>query len=239
MEARKIRIERPKSLTETAIDALRNAIIRGQIPPGEQLSESTLATELGLSKTPVREALLKLQGEGLVVVSPRRGTFVFSLAPGELTQICELRLALESGALHLAAERNRGQLVRNWSAVVDRMRQKIARNDTSGYLMEDSAFHAALIDAADNTYFSDAYGLVAAKVTTLRLKLGRDHFHMNKSMLEHEQLLDHVNKGNVAEAQDVLRRHIARKEGSYWEHLDPQPPRYLTEENAFPDVSGA
>jgi DNA-binding GntR family transcriptional regulator len=230
MKERRFSIEKPKSLTETAVDALRDAIVNGEIGLGEQLSESALAAELGLSKTPVREALLKLQSEGLVMVSPRRGTFVFSLAPGELTQICELRLALESGALHLAAERNRDQLVRAWSGILEDMRRHIAREDISAYLMSDSAFHAALIAAADNTYFSDAYGLIAAKVTTLRLKLGRDDFHRGKSIQEHQLLLDHVGKGEIGEAHAVLRRHIARKEGSYWEHLDPRPPRYLTAE---------
>jgi DNA-binding GntR family transcriptional regulator len=231
MEGRRFNIERPKSLTETAVEALRDAIVNGEIGLGEQLSEATLAEGLGLSKTPVREALLKLQGEGLVTVLPRRGTVVFSLAPGELTQICELRLALESGALHLAAERNLDRLIDAWSAIVDLMRQTITQGDVSAYLRQDGAFHEALIDAAANVYFSDAYGLIAAKVTTLRLKLGRDDFHMKKSMQEHGQLLDCVRNGELAKAHDILRRHIARKEGSYWEHLDSQPPRYLSAAN--------
>jgi DNA-binding GntR family transcriptional regulator len=227
MAAPKLVFERPKSLTETAADTLRQAIINGELALGEQISESALASSLGLSKTPVREALLRLQAEGLVHVSPHRGTFVFSLEPGELTQICELRLALESAAFQLSMERNQAALVAAWERTTALMGAYIASGDVNAYLIEDSAFHQAIINTADNRYFTDAYERIAAKVTTLRLKLGRDEFHMRKSYDEHLLLLDHARHHRHIEALDVLRRHIARKEGSYWEHLDPTPPRYL------------
>ncbi|HRK23713.1 MAG TPA: GntR family transcriptional regulator [Beijerinckiaceae bacterium] len=220
-------VERPKTLTDIAAAAIREAIITGRIAQGEQVSEAQLAGSLGLSKTPVREALLRLQTEGLVAVSPHRGTFVFSLSDGELTHICELRLALETGAVILALERNRERLVSGWLAILDRMGAALNLPDPAAYLVSDSEFHEHLIHCSGNRYFQDAYSLIAAKVTTLRLKLGRDSFHMEKSFLEHRLLVDHVRTGAVEQAQQVLRRHIARKEGSYWEQLRPVKSSYL------------
>lgn len=223
-----MQVERPKSLTDIALAAIREAIITGKLDMGSQISEAVLATSLGLSKTPVREALLRLQGEGLVTVIPQKGTFVFSLQAGEVTALCELRLALESAALALAAERGRAALIAGWGEIIEAMREAIAAEDADAYLMQDTAFHECLIAAAANPYFTDAYALISAKVTTLRLKLGRDPFHTEKSFAEHGALLDCARNGDIAKAQDILRRHIARKEGSYWEHLNPQPPRFLT-----------
>jgi DNA-binding GntR family transcriptional regulator len=221
-------IARPKSLTDSAADAIREAIVSGRLELGEQLAEATLAASMGLSKTPVREALLRLQKEGLVTVSPQRGTFVFTLHPGELSQICELRLALESGAMLLAMERGRDALSERWQGILSDMDEALASGDIETYLTLDSDFHLALIHASANEYFSSAYELIGAKVTTLRLKLGRDAFHIGKSMDEHRFIASALQTGDIAGALGALRNHIARKEGSYWEHLDPQPSRYLT-----------
>lgn len=220
-------VERPRTLTDIATDAIRDAIVTGSIAQGEQVSEAQLAASLALSKTPVREALLRLQTEGLVTVSPHRGTFVFSLNEGELTHICELRLALESGAVVLALERNHHHLVTGWQDIVTRMEAALERSDPAAYLITDSAFHEHLIQCSGNRYFQDAYALIAAKVTTLRLKLGRDAFHVSKSFSEHKLMVEQVKAGDRSGIQDVLRRHIARKEGSYWEKLTPAKSAYL------------
>jgi DNA-binding GntR family transcriptional regulator len=220
-------IERPRSLTDIASEAIRAAIVTGQIAMGEQVSEALLATSLGLSKTPVREALLRLQNEGLVQVQPQRGTFVFTLTEGELTHICELRLALESGAVILALERNQTALVSGWAEIISRMETALTLEDPGPYLMLDSQFHECLVECSGNRYFDDAYSRIASKVTTLRLKLGRDAFHMKKSFAEHKELLALVRAGATDQAQIVLRRHIARKEGSYWEQLSSVPSGYL------------
>src|SRR5258708_37174119 len=91
------RILRPRSLTAIVIDQIRDLIITDKLTLAEQLSENTLAEQLGVSRTPVREAFLRLESEGLVEVRPQRGTFVFQYDATELREILELREGLEAG----------------------------------------------------------------------------------------------------------------------------------------------
>src|SRR5471030_2539786 len=84
------RLERPQSLTEMVLTQIRELIVSGRLGLGEQLSEGALAEQLGVSRTPVREAFLRLETERLVVVRSRRGTFVFQYDASELRDICEL-----------------------------------------------------------------------------------------------------------------------------------------------------
>ena len=86
---------RPKSLTDLALDSIRQLIVGGELAMGAQLSEATLAAQLGISKTPVREALLRLRVDGLIEIQPQRGTFVFSLTPRQVEEICVFREMVE------------------------------------------------------------------------------------------------------------------------------------------------
>jgi len=80
-----LRLKRPQLLTDLACERIREAIVGGEFKLGEQMSEAQLAQRLGVSKTPVREALLRLKGDGLVEIHPQRGSFVFSLTPAQVT----------------------------------------------------------------------------------------------------------------------------------------------------------
>ena len=104
-------LKRPKSLTEQAADEIRARIVSGEFPLGTPLSENALAGLLGVSKTPIREALLQLKMEGLVCIQPQRGTFVFDMSARQVEELGELRETVESGALALAARRNAPALI--------------------------------------------------------------------------------------------------------------------------------
>ena len=120
-EAAPMKITRPKSLTEIAVAELRTRIIDGRLQLGEALSENALAAELGISKTPVREALLQLKLEKLVDVLPQRGTYVFRLALDQVAKISELREILETSAVAAAMARNHEALVERMNAVFEDM----------------------------------------------------------------------------------------------------------------------
>ena len=114
-------IPRPKSLTELVSEALRDWIISGDLDLGSQLSEARIASELQVSRTPVREAINRLEMEGLLVVEPQRGSFVFSLEPKELAKLCDARLCLESAALSSAIASNAEKLAERLKHCVEEM----------------------------------------------------------------------------------------------------------------------
>ena len=203
-------IDQPKSLTELAVVRLREAIVEGDLALGERISEASLAAALGISKTPVREALARLQTEGLVTISPRRGTVVFMVSAAEVRAISELRLTLETTALSLAITRNGRSFVVDLGEVVDKMTAADARGDDRQYLRLDAAFHEQFFRHCDNGYLADAYRLIAAKIAALRTHLSIRPLQIEDSFAEHRAILEAAAEGSTKDAIRVLDHQIAR-----------------------------
>lgn len=220
-EGRVGKVARPAPIVDEVVRAIREMIVQGKVAPGEKLSENALAAELGVSTTPVREAIALLRREGLVTVQPQSGTYVFDLLPGELNQLCELRFALEPAAVELALNNPSSTLASDLAGIVEGMRQAQAEGRVRDYLALDTSFHDTIIAASGNPYLSSAYALIGAKMAALRNRLGSDPHHMRKSMREHVEIAKAIKARDLGNATKILVGHIARKEGSYWEHLDP------------------
>lgn len=209
-------LERPKSLTELVTESLREWIVSGKLELGEQLSEVRVAKELGVSRTPVREAINRLEMEGLLNVEPQRGTFVFCLEPEEIAMLCDARVCLETTALKEAIRRNPEQLLKRLTGCTRKMTLARQADDVSGYLALDTEFHQHFFDCSGNRFLDDAYQAIAQKMASLRNRLGRHPDHMAKSYREHLELTEAVGKDDTEAALAILRTHIDRKEGSYW-----------------------
>ena len=208
--------ERPKSLTELVSETLRDWIISGDLELGSQLSEARIASEMQVSRTPVREAINRLEMEGLLIVEPQRGSFVFSLEPTELAKLCDARLCLESAAMIAAIRHDPDRLAQQLGECVDKMTAARAADDVPAYLQLDSRFHQILLDESDNRFLNDAYQTIAQKMSALRNRLGRHPDHMAKSYPEHIEMRDAVAARDTDKALAILRDHIGQNEGSYW-----------------------
>lgn len=209
-------LARSVSLTDRVTAALRDALESGEFDFGEALSEGGLADKLGVSRTPVREAFAQLQREGLVVVRPQRGTFVFDLTAEEFREICDCRTELETAALRLAMAKNGALLAARLAQLVDQMRAAQSEDRVRDYLRLDRDFHQALFDLCGNRYLAASHALIAGQMAALRSRLGTDATHMKKSFQEHADIAEHVATGAFESARDLLIGHISRKEGSYW-----------------------
>lgn len=217
-------IKRGPLLGDSVLTRMRRSIVQGDWMLGEKISEARVAASLGTSKTPVREALVQLKHEGLVEIRPQAGTFVFTLAPGELNQICEMRWVLESAALRRVFEIDaRDELAARLKAVFAEMQAAWAQNDVRRYLDLDGAFHQVICEVSGSPYILQSYNLIAGKVAALRTHLGIDAHHLEKSIAEHDRLAALVMTADLETVLALLGSHIARKEGSYWEHLDQTP----------------
>lgn len=211
-----MKFNRPKSLTELVAENLRERIVSGELELGSQLSEARIAKDLDVSRTPVREAINRLEMEGLLVVEPQRGSFIFNLDADELAKLCDARVALETTALTVAIKERSEKLHSVLTKCTARMTAARAADDVSKYLAEDTIFHQLFFDCADNKFLNDAYQTIAIKMAAIRNRLGRHPEHMSKSYAEHLQLLDTVENREIESALKILRLHIDRKEGSYW-----------------------
>lgn len=215
-----MKIERPRSLKELVVDELRNRIIDNRLQLGAALSENTLAADLGMSKTPVREALQQLQQEGLVEVMPQKGSFVFRIEARQVEQISELRSILELAACALAIERNHETLVANMNVVMDEMQAAYDRDDTLAYQKLDGRFHQAFIDLCGNPFLTEAFSQIGFRIQALRSRLSRIADLNSRSISEHRQMLKHIEKPDVAALQTLLLAHINQTRSSYLQVLE-------------------
>lgn len=218
------RIKKPKSLTLLAMQKVRQGITSGIYPLGAPLYEKVLAEQFGISKTPVREALVQLQKEGLVVVVPHSGTFVFELADGEIAELCELRLILETNALQLAMRRRAGQLIAELEVVVKAMREAIRKKQSALYRDLDEQFHQAFFKHCGNAYLWSSYRMIEAKVQTLRVSLISPIPDVVRvSVDEHVQIAKELRDSNVNAAVEIVTRHIKRSR-ELMRNLKESPP---------------
>jgi DNA-binding GntR family transcriptional regulator len=216
------KIARPKSLTELVVDELRKRIIDGRLRLGEALSENALAAELGLSKTPVREALLQLKLERLVDVLPQRGTYVFQLAIDQVAMISELREILEVSAVAAAVERNHTALVSEMAKIFEAMRGAFEAGDNTGYRTLDGEYHQTIIDLCGNPYISDAYVQVSFRTQALRSRLSVDASLNKLSFRDHREMLKLIRARDVSALQKLLRAHIKQTKQMYLDVLERQ-----------------
>jgi DNA-binding GntR family transcriptional regulator len=205
-----MRLERPQLLTELAFERIRNAIVKGDLKLGEQVSEAQLAQSMGISKTPVREALVRLKIEGLVDIHPQRGTFVFKLEPDQVGQLCRFRAMVESTALRESATNNQTDLVREMSRCVAEMRPAEAAKDMQALARIDMDFHWQFFAFCPNNYLRGAYDLIRYQLIALRHRS-----HIQNAVDSHQVLVEAVSSGNIDAACGLLREHVLENEARY------------------------
>jgi DNA-binding GntR family transcriptional regulator len=208
------KLDRPRSLTDLAVERIRAAIVEGDLAFGEQLSEAALALKLGISKTPVREALLRLKMDGLVDIQPQRGTFVFRLEPEEVSALTVYRQMIETEALALAMRRDRAGLVRALRENLARMPSARGNNLRAVHAL-DTEFHEIIVRACGNRHVVEAYALVGHRIEALRYRLPVDNEDVTHCQENHRKIVTRIAQGDLHGAQTMLREHILSTEESY------------------------
>lgn len=203
-------VERPQLLTDIAYDRLREGIVAGELKLGEQVSEAQLAQRMGISKTPVREALVRLKMEGLVEIQPQRGTFVFKLTPEQVGQLCRYRAMIETSALREAAAAAPLQLIARLRAHVAEMRGSEAARDLQRLSRIDMNFHYEFLACCPNPYLRAAYELIRYQLIALR------HRSPIENMVDsHQVLIDLLEAGDIDAAVQELHAHVLENEARY------------------------
>ena len=204
-------IKRPAALNNIMFDRLREDIITGVFAFGIRLSEEMLSKLYGVTKAPVRSALVKLQAEGLLKIEPNRGAFVMDPSPEDVLALCELRVALEMEAARLAMKRDRERLVIELTEIVGRMRPLSQRIKSQAYQTLDFDFHHAFFRAAHSKMLEEAYmSSVRSRFAALMNRLSNHVFLGKKSFEEHVRLLDLVKSNESELLVELLRSHIER-----------------------------
>jgi DNA-binding GntR family transcriptional regulator len=190
------------------VDRIREQIVAGVFALGARLSDKEIAAEMKVSRTPVREALLQLQSEGLIVVRPRSGTFVFGVSESDLSQICEMRSLFETGALQMAAAVNPASLVGALTYPVAEAALALEDKDYARCEVLDTGFHETLIALSGNKYLVESYRTISTKVRALRSRLPQNHARIEGAIAQHRRIIDLVAVGKPEAAAAEIASHV-------------------------------
>jgi DNA-binding GntR family transcriptional regulator len=200
---------RRSSLRDQVLTAIRNALVTGQLVPGVVYSAAALAAELGVSNSPVREAMLALVDEGLMEVVPNRGYRPVTLSAADTAEIIQLRELLEVHAVGLAAEGGLSDVQAALEDLVEVIEETAAAGDVTGNLDADRQFHLTLVGACGNRRLASLVAGLRDQARLYNLRHLAETGELRASAAEHRPLLAAVASGDKAEAERLMRAHLA------------------------------
>ena len=187
-------------LRDVVFNTLRKAILKGELKPGERLMEIALAERLGVSRTPVREAMRKLELEGLVVMIPRRGAQVANITEKDLNDVLEVRIALENLSIENACARmTEEQLAELWKAAKD-FEATMAEGNLVKLAEADVAFHEVIYKSSDNRRLNQVLNNLREQIYRYRVEY--------LLVKEHEEIYEAIRNRDVKQAQEISYQHI-------------------------------
>lgn len=208
-------------LWEAVYRTLREAIVLGDLPPGERLAEQKLAEALGTSRTPVREALRRLALEGFVVLVPRRGAYVASVSLKDMHDIFELRMALEGLAASLAARRITKEEIAVLDSSVLAFKAAAEASDANQAIGVDSYFHTTIYTASRNRRLIQILGNLSDQIQGLRMRSLSAPDRLKDSLNEHRRLVAAIASGDSVAARNAAEEHIMLAEASLLQDQHP------------------
>lgn len=209
-------LQHQRSTPDLIAEALRQAIQHGIFREGQSLRQDEIATQFGVSRIPVREALRQLEAEGLVTFHPNRGAMVTSLSPAEAQEICEIRIALETTALQLAIP----QLTEpDFDRAAAYLQETAQTTDPTHWADLNWQFHAALYIPAKRPRLLGIIKTLHVNINRyIRLQM-QELNDYDRSQVEHHQLLAACRKRDQGGAMEILQQHISRAAQELVEYL--------------------
>ena len=211
-------------LRDVVFKTLRKAILTGEIKPGERLMEIHLAKKIGVSRTPIREAIHKLEQEGLVTMIPRRGAIVAEISEKGLRDVLEVRRALDTFCAELACDRISEEEKEALKQACTDFEEAVKTGDATVIAKADVAFHDIIIGATGNERMVMTINNLAEQMYRYRFEYIKDASQHERLIKEHRALMDAIVKENVIGARDAAREHIDNQEKSILMqiHLDEE-----------------
>lgn len=199
-------------LRDVVFNTLRQAILKGELEPGERLMEIQLADRLGVSRTPIREAIRKLELEGLVLMIPRKGAEVAKISEKSLRDVLEVRRSLEELAIGLACERMSNEDIEALEAAQETFREAVRNGDPMTIAETDEAYHDIIYNGTGNNRLVQILNNLREQMYRYRLEYIKDEDKRKVLLAEHDQILKMVKNRQVAEARKAIREHIDNQE---------------------------
>ncbi|WP_416972190.1 GntR family transcriptional regulator [Streptomyces sp. 4F14] len=209
-----------ESASERAYAAIREGILNGTHQPGTMLGEAGVAAGLGLSRTPVRAALLRLQDEGWITVYPKRGALVRGLSEKTVRDLADARIILESTGVQRATSEGRAALAERLGKDIELQKQALSERDVHCFIELTIAFHRSFVEAGDNLVTLELNDRLADRQRFLLFSLGDRLLDRCADIIaEHEKLVARLGADDVQGFCGILHSHVADTLGSDLRHM--------------------
>lgn len=203
--------ERGPSQVQRAVSLLRDMIVTNRLLPGSNHLEAELAAMLEMSRTPVREAAIILEAQGLVEVVPRRGIRILSISPQDMDEIYSVLTELESLAAHDVARRGpTAAELAGLRALIEEMEAALARDDRTAWAEADDRFHSLLVALAGNRRLEQVVAMFSDQVRRARLLTLMIRPRPDQSNADHRDLVEAIARGDAEGARQIHRNHRKR-----------------------------
>jgi len=201
-------------LRDVVFNTLRQAILKGELKPGERLMEIQLAGRLGVSRTPVREAIRKLELEGLVVMVPRKGAEVSSITEKSLRDVLEVRKALEELAAELACQRMTEEEIAEAEQQLEEFKLELQSNDVTKIAEMDVHFHEMIYMGTKNERLIQLLSNLREQMYRYRMEYIRDEDKRGTLAEEHAEIIERIKNHDIEAAKEASRKHIDNQESA-------------------------
>lgn len=206
-------------LKELVFTTLKKAIIKGELQPGDRLMELQLAERMGVSRTPIREAIHKLSREGLVTLIPRKGAEVAGMSEKLLKDVLEIRKDLEILAFRLAYENIDADELSELCKRRDEFEQAVEEDDILKMVDADERFHLVIYEAACNSKLADILNNLKESVYRYRLEYLKDTAYRKRLEKEHRSLVESLQKKDLKKGLSVVESHIENQKKAVLERI--------------------
>ena len=207
-------------LRDVVFNTLRQAILRGELKPGERLMEIALANRLGVSRTPVREAIRMLELEGLVIMIPRRGAQVAQITEQDLNDVLEVRLGLEELAVRFACERITDEEIKALGLAVKEFEKKMSNNELSAQAEADVKFHEIIYGATHNQRLVQIINNIREQMYRYRIEYLKDVESRKTLVKEHYEICDALKRRDAESAVEKMCIHIRNQQEAILRSLE-------------------
>lgn len=210
-------IDQPPPLAKIAFESLRDSILTGRLRAGEVYNEMALAKELGISRTPVREALLELSAKGLVTFLPRRGVMVNRFSVRDVEEVFEVRAAIELAIVEKVVRAWKSLDLRRLEKALAEQERAIERGDKMAFLEADRLFHSTFGEMANNRRLVAILENVRDMIHVMGMEALAREGRPAEVLEEHGRVIEAIKAGKPAEARRTMARHLEKSKESVLE----------------------
>lgn len=215
----KVNLNEYLPLRDVVFNTLREAILKGELTPGERLMEKQLAEKMGVSRTPIREAIRKLELEGLVIMVPRKGAEVAKITEKDIKDVLEVRATLEALAVKLACRKMDEEHLIKLKKVNEEFTQAAKENDIDLLVKKDVEFHDIIFDSTDNDKLIQIINNLREQIYRFRVEYIRMKEDCSVLAKEHDEILKSIEAKNERHAKEIVAKHVENQEKAVIEML--------------------